>query len=131
VGRRRVIVVSFVAGSAVVLAAALFGWGRPPQMGADDEVFTSVDALFTAVTARDENRLGQCEQRLHALQDAGKLPATAAGHLDGIITTARAGRWRPAAERLYDFMAAQRRDGARDRPTKNLKGRGSARAGGK
>jgi hypothetical protein len=28
-------------------------------------------------------------------------------------------------------MAAQRRDGARDRPTRNLKGRGSARAGGK
>ena len=52
-------------------------------MGADEEVFTTVDALFTAVTAHDEKLLGDCEQRLHAYRDAGKLPGDAADYLDG------------------------------------------------
>jgi hypothetical protein len=69
----------------------------------------TVDALFTAVTARDEKLLAQCEQRLHAYRDAGKLPQSAARHLDGVIATARAGSWRPAAERLYSFIQRQRR----------------------
>jgi hypothetical protein len=88
----------------------------PPQMGADAQAFETVDALFTAVTARDERLLGQCEQRLHVYRDAGKLPAEAADHLDDIIRQARAGDWEAAAERLYRFMRAQRREGERDRP---------------
>jgi hypothetical protein len=32
--------------------------------------------------------------------------------LDGIIKKARAGNWESATERLYDFMLAQRREGA-------------------
>jgi len=87
-------------------------------MGADEEVFTTVDALFTAVTARDENLLRQCEQRLHASRDVGKLPADASNYLDGVIRKAKAGSWESAAERLYDFMTAQRREGARGTPHK-------------
>jgi hypothetical protein len=92
-------------------------------MGADEEVVKTVDALFTAVTARDEQLLGQCEQRLHAHKETGKLPADASAYLAGVIQRARAGRWEPAAERLYRFMKAQRREGARahsrkkDRPS--------------
>jgi hypothetical protein len=86
-----------------------YGCGRPPQMGADDEVFRTVDALYTAVTARQEKLLTQCETRLNAHKAAGKLPPNAAAYLDNVIATARAGRWQPAAERLYDFMATQRR----------------------
>jgi hypothetical protein len=80
-------------------------------MGADEEVSRAVDALFTAVTARDEKRLTQCERRLQALQEAGKLPGAAAGYLDRFIRTARAGGWEPAARSLYDFIRAQRREG--------------------
>jgi hypothetical protein len=103
----------------VVLASALgvplicatwFWWTRPPQMGADAAVFRAVDGLFTAVTARDEKLLGQCDSRLKSLRDAGKLPTAAARYLDGVIERARQGRWQSAAERLYDFMARQRRD---------------------
>jgi len=94
-----------------MLALVLAGCGRPPQMGADEEVFRAVDALYTAVTARDGKLLDDCESRLNKLRDAGKLPPGAAGHLDKIIATARAGRWRPAAERLHAFMSAQRRGG--------------------
>jgi hypothetical protein len=81
-------------------------------MGADEDVFKNVDALYTAVRNQDEKRLGECEQRLQADRDAGKLPPAAAGYLDSVIRQARAGRWEPAAQSLYDFMRAQRREGS-------------------
>jgi len=81
-------------------------------MGADDRVFRTVDALFTAVTAHDENLVRQCEQRLHACRDDGKLPPKAAAHLDRIIAKSRDGHWDLAAKSLYDFMTAQRRETA-------------------
>lgn len=79
-------------------------------MGADEEVFRTVDALFTAVTARDEQLLTQGEQRLRAFQEARKLPDRAAHYLQGVIQKARQGHWQPAAESLYDFMQVQRRE---------------------
>jgi hypothetical protein len=100
-------------GVLVVVSIVLLVWGlrRPPQMGTDEEVFKTVDALFTAVTARDEKLLTHCEQRLTTYKEAGSLPPKAAAHLDGIVRQARAGRWEPAAQSLYDFMIAQRREG--------------------
>jgi hypothetical protein len=107
-----------IAVGVVTLAVLLVGWfvwwTKPPQMGADAGVFASVDALFTAVTARDEKLLAQCEQRLHSLKAAGKCPIEASDYLDDIIHKSRAGRWESAAERLYEFMRAQRRDGSRE-----------------
>src|SRR5262245_816942 len=94
------------------LVAAFVYFNRPPQMGPDEDVFRTVDALYTAVRMKDEARLGQCEQRLHSYRDAGKLPKESADYLDGVIAKARGGRWESAAERLYEFMLAQRRDGA-------------------
>jgi hypothetical protein len=106
-------------GSAGILLVVLFvWWNRPPQMGADEAVFRTVDALFTAATARDEKQLADCERRLVALKDAGKLPPDASAYLDNIIRQARGGRWESAAHSLYDFMRAQRRDGAHERPRK-------------
>ena len=89
----------------------LLGLRQPPQMGADPEVFHTVDALYTAVRNRDESRLANCEKRLLAQRQAGKLPEASANHLDGIIAEARGGGWTSAAQNLYDFMLAQRRDG--------------------
>src|SRR5262245_9613338 len=94
-----------------VVVAVVWGLRSPPQMGTDHDVFNTVDALFTAVTARDEKRLSECEERLRSYREAGKLPADAADELDAIIRKARSGSWQGAAERLYDFMRAQRRDG--------------------
>src|SRR5262245_51219251 len=102
-----------------LLVVAWFAWrSHPPQMGADDAVFSNVDALFTAVTARDEKRLGECETRLRALKDAGALPADAADYLDGVFAAAHSGRWQAAAERLYDFMKVQRREGGCEQTVK-------------
>jgi hypothetical protein len=119
------LVLGLLAVGAVVLL--LVSLRRPPQMGADEAVFNTVDALFTAVTARDEKRLGQCEQRLRALKDAGKLPGDASDYLDRIVQQARAGRWQPAAERLYDFIRVQRREGPSEPRPKKDKKRGATK----
>jgi len=111
-----------VVGSAVLIGCWFLWFRSPPQIGADEEVFKTVDALFTAVTARDEKLLGQCEQRLRALKDAGKLPGDASDYLEGVMKKARDGRWESAAEKLYSFMKAQRREGAREGPKKKDKG---------
>lgn len=93
-----------------VIAIAL-GLRRPPQMGTDERAFKTVDALYTAVRGRNLTRVGECEVRLREHRAAGRLPAGAADYLDSVIHDARAERWQPAAERLYEFMIAQRRDG--------------------
>ena len=92
----------------VVLVA--LGLRRPLQMGADDRAFRTVDALYTAVRSKNLDRLGECDRRLREHRDSGRLPAAAADYLDGIVRDARAERWQAAAERLYDFMIAQRRE---------------------
>lgn len=97
-----------LAGVVVVVVWAL---RTTPQIGPDAQVFRTVDALFTAVTAKDENRLGECEQKLRVYREAAKLPSEAADELDGIIRKAKSGSWQTAAERLYDFMQGQRREG--------------------
>jgi hypothetical protein len=94
----------------VVLIA--FGLRRPPQLGTDERAYRTVDALYTAVRSRDLTWVGECEARLHGHRDAGRLPAAAAEFLDTVIRDARADRWQAATERLYEFMTAQRRDGA-------------------
>lgn len=102
---------------ALGLLAVVFGVGvyfatrPPPQMGTSEQVFNTVDALYTAVRNEDEKRLGECEQRLRGYREAGKLPPDAADRLDSIIATARAGSWRSAAESLYEFMKGQQREG--------------------
>ena len=95
-----------------VVAILVVALRRPPQMGADEEVFRTVDALYTAVASRDEKRLAECERRLKDYRAAAKLPDSAADSLEAIIEKARAGKWESATERLYDFMLAQRREGA-------------------
>ncbi len=108
--RRAVVVLAVLV--LLVGGSALYAYlSRPPQMGTSEDVFKTVDALYTAVRSRDEKQLGECERRLQRSREAGELPAAAADSLAGIVRTARAGDWQPAAERLYDFMLAQRREG--------------------
>jgi hypothetical protein len=89
------------------------GYRSPPQLPPSEEVFKSVDALFTAVTSRDESRLVACEQRLAKYKERGLLPAAAAKRLDRVISAARSGQWESAAQQLYAFMLGQRRDGTK------------------
>jgi len=82
-----------------------------PQLPPSEEVFKSVDALFTAVTSRDEQRLLACERRLNAFKEEGLIPAASSKRLESVIAMARAAEWESAARRLYDFMQGQRRAG--------------------
>ena len=93
--------------AAVVLTVA--GCGGPAQIGADEQTFKAVDALYTAVTSHDPRLLDQCDQRLRRLHAAGKLPDAAWQALEKITARARQGKWQPAAEDLYTFMRGQRR----------------------
>ena len=96
----------------LLAVGVVLGLRSPPQMGPDADVFDTVDALYTALRNRDEVRLTQCAAKLGEYRAAGKLPKPASDRLDGVVAKARAGGWRVATERLYDFMLAQRRDGA-------------------
>ena len=98
-------------GVATAIAVAIGYSNRPPQMGTDEEVFKTVDALYTALGMRDPVKLSQCEERLRSYRAAEWLPQRSADYLDGVIAKARAGGWESALERLYDFMLAQRREG--------------------
>ena len=103
-----------------------FALRSPPQMGTSDVVFHTVDALYTAVRNEDEKQLADCEQRLRGYRETGKLPANASDTLDGIIATARSGKWRSATESLYEFMKGQRREGVieHDKPPTPKKAKG-------
>ncbi len=100
---------------AIVLVLGMWLWIRrpPPQLKPDERVFNTVDALFTALTSRDPNRLEACDRRLKSYRQEGRLSAEAGEFLDSIIQEARDGNWEPAAKRLYDFMLRQRGQEAR------------------
>ena len=97
-------------GFGVALFAIWWWMGRPPQMSASKESFAAVDALFTAVSAKDQRLLGQCEHRLETLATRGEVDDDVLAYLGGIITEAKAGNWEKTTRKLYTFMRAQRRD---------------------
>jgi hypothetical protein len=100
-------------GAGLCIAVLLWIWlGRAPQIGGDKDAIKAVDALFTAVTSRNESWLRDCEERLHALRDADRLSRSASDYLDGIIGTARTGNWRRAAKELFAFIRSQRSSNA-------------------
>jgi hypothetical protein len=98
--------------SLVVAARCWYGYRSQPQLPASDEIYKTVDALFTAVTAHDSQRLASCQQRLESYKDRGSLSKSAAKRLDRIIALANSGDWTSAAHQLYDFIQAQQRKAA-------------------
>ena len=102
--------VVMVAGILALAGLAWVVWSRlpPPQLEADEQVFKTVDALFTALTARDGARLENCEERLNSYHEDGRISDEVAATLDSIIQQARVGKWEPAAKNLYGFMLGQR-----------------------
>ena len=87
---------------------ALGGCG-PAQIGADPEAFKAVDALYTAVSLREPDRVDRCAATLASLCDAGKISGGPLEELKGIVAEAKSGSWEPAQSRLADFMRGQTR----------------------
>lgn len=96
-------------GILALIATIWLVWLRlpPPQLSSDEQVFKTVDALFTAVTARDEQQLQNCERRLKDYHKQGRISDEAAESLNAAIQQARAAQWEDAARRLYDFILGQ------------------------
>ncbi len=118
---RNQLILTFLGVLLLALTARLyFTYRAQPQLPSSPEVFQTVDALFTAVTAHDSQRLANCQQRLAQYKDHGSLPPAAAQRLDRIISLAQSGDWTAAAHRLYDFMQAQKRTGDRAAPRQQL-----------
>ncbi len=105
--RRAIFTLGFLLTVAAIFATVYFAWPTP-QLGADEQVRGEVDALFTAVTARDEKLLAQCEVRIEELKSRSKLNDAAAQRLASIISEARKGGWESAAKRLYTYIQSQR-----------------------
>jgi len=120
-----------ILGGLLLFVAGRFCWGllqSPPQLTPAPEVFNTVDALFTAVTAQDAKRLADCEQRLKGYQASGKLTSAAWKRLASVIATARQGSWDSAARTLYDFIQGQRGEGI-ERTTRAARVTGPRKAG--
>ena len=70
-----------------------------------------VEALYTAVTTKRTDLLADCRKRLTALHASGQLSDAARSRLAEVCEQCDRNEWRPAAERLYAFMRAQRKPG--------------------
>ena len=101
----RIVPPGLVAGALLMLG----GCAGPPQMGLDREVFTTVDALYTAVGIKDLKQVERCDKTFRELHGAGKLPESAFRSLESIISRARDGSWESAASDLRWFMKGQKR----------------------
>ena len=95
--------------AAMLWAALVAGCSATPQMGPDREVFSTIDALFTAVSLREPSRVDRCAETLETLHDEGKLPGAAFEALEAIIDRAEDGDWESSQADLRRFMLAQRR----------------------
>jgi hypothetical protein len=99
-----------IAGILGAVAVAGFQWSRrSPQIALDDEqVVATVDALFTAISTRNTDRLEDCARRLKSYHERGQTSSSVDSFLDSILAQARNGHWDPAARSLYDFILHQR-----------------------
>ena len=94
--------------TALLWAALICGCGEA-QMGADPATFKAVDALYTAVSLREPDRVDRCVTTLVSLRDAGKLESGPLEALEGIAAEAKSGSWESAQSRLGRFMRGQTR----------------------
>lgn len=89
-------------------ALLLAGCNRTPQLG-NEAAMGECEALYTAVTTKRTDLLAACRKRLATLHASGQLSDAAESQLESVCEQCDRKEWRPAAERLYAFMRAQRK----------------------
>lgn len=97
----------------LLLLAAIFsshGCGRPPQVVDNEECFSAVEALWTAVTTRRIDLLEQSATEIDRLHKDGQLSKEGHEALYEIIQSAQKEEWMPAATSLKAFMLGQRKN---------------------
>ena len=104
----RILLVSLASVLAVVtIAFAYWAWTATPKLQPSDEVYTSLDALFTAVTAHKSPMVETSATRLDALHREGKIPDPAWKRITRVIDLAKDGQWESSAKSLYQFIERQ------------------------
>ena len=86
------------------------GCSRPPQVVDNEECFSAVEALWTAVTTRRIDLLEQSATEIDRLHTDGQLSKKAHKALSEIIQSAQKEEWMPAATSLKAFMLGQRKN---------------------
>ena len=88
------------------------GCGGPPKVVANEECFSAVDALWTAVTSKRSDLVEQTATELDRLYAQGSLSDKGHASLTEIVEAARAEKWTDAAGTLKVFMLGQRKPNA-------------------
>jgi hypothetical protein len=89
----------------LILAMAI-GCGSAPPLGSE-EVSSTADALYTAVTSRRLELVDAVEKNLNKLNADQQVSPAAMAVLQAIIEQARAGEWQAAAEELDQLIRNQ------------------------
>lgn len=94
----------------VVLVVGYQAWryySMPPKLQASSEATKTLDAMFTALTARDSTKLAACMDRIEQHFAAGKLGRKATAQLRYCAELASEGSWEQAAKHLYWMVYEQ------------------------
>jgi hypothetical protein len=98
--------------TSLLLAVALStGCGETPQLGGDEASWTTADALWTAVTAKNPSLVQDCAVQIRNLQAKGKLAPETAAALEALTKEALDGSWDEARNDLKAFVQGQRSRG--------------------
>ncbi len=95
--------------SLVLISGLSMSGCSTPQVLGNEEVYTSLDALWTAVTSRNLDRVQEVTNELIRLRDEGGLSKEGWGAIEPILQQAFAEKWEPAARSLKKFIGAQRK----------------------
>ncbi len=82
-------------------------WNAVPNFKASGDALKTIDALFTAINARDVNRVAGCRERLSEQASSGQLNPVAMVELSDCCEQASSGGWETAARRLYRMIEKQ------------------------
>lgn len=92
--------------SALLILIACAGCSSAPPLGSE-EVSSTADALYTAVTSRRMELVDAVEEKLNKLHAEQQVSPAAMTALQAIIEQARAGQWQAAAEELDQLIRNQ------------------------
>ena len=95
----------------VVLFGGWLAWRYytvPPQLQASAAATKTLDALFTALTARDSVKLKACMERIEGHSAAGHIGTKGLAEVRHCSQLAEKGAWEEAAKRLYWIVYDQR-----------------------
>lgn len=98
---------SISAGAIVVLVALLIFWKlfAKPELKASPESLKTMDAMFTALTSKDSQRLEFSLVRLRNFQEQGQIDAQSMKTIEHCrVLAIEQGQWQTAAETLYELV---------------------------